>query len=98
MPIIEAAMRHKQSKPKAIEIEAVERLSANCSGPDQFTRMTEAMRHILTVPRTEILRREAEYNLQKALRPVKRGPKKKTVMITSITKPACPDPAAAPQV
>jgi hypothetical protein len=45
-------------------------------GPEAATRFENAMRKILAVPRSEMLRREAEYQKQAALKP-KRGPKRK---------------------
>ena len=45
-------------------------------GPEAQTRFTSAMKHILSVPREEMVRRESEYQAQSALRP-KRGPKPK---------------------
>jgi hypothetical protein len=44
-------------------------------GPEAATRFENAMRKILAVPRSEMLRREAEYQKQAALKP-KRGPKR----------------------
>ena len=79
--------------PKPIVIS--DEVAARCDGPDQFERTKAAMRHMLSVPRAEILRREAEYNLQKALRPVKRGPKKKAVLFVPGPNPG-PDPIAQP--
>jgi len=40
-------------------------------------RFTSAMKHILTIPKDEILRREAEYKAKAKLNPNKRGPKPK---------------------
>ena len=55
-----------------------------------FDRFTSAMKHILTVPKEEILRREAEYKAKANMNPRKRGPKPKA-------KPASsPGPDAAP--
>jgi hypothetical protein len=45
-------------------------------GAEAFTRFTSAMKHIVSVPREEIQRREAEYKAKAALSP-KRGPKPK---------------------
>ncbi len=45
--------------------------------PATQARFTEAMKKILSVPREEILRREAEYKKQSALNPNRRGPKLK---------------------
>jgi len=46
-------------------------------GPEAVTRFKSAMRRILSVPREELLRREAEYKAKAALNPRKRGPKPK---------------------
>jgi hypothetical protein len=46
-------------------------------GPEAAVRMDAAMRVILAVPHSEILRREAEYKKQADLNPRKRGPKRK---------------------
>jgi hypothetical protein len=58
-------------------------------GPEAWTRLTDAMKLILSVPRDEILRREEEYKRQSALNPNRRGPKPKQ-------KPASPGPDVAP--
>ncbi|MGA8030717.1 MAG: hypothetical protein WB992_26530 [Bryobacteraceae bacterium] len=55
-------------------------------GSEAFMRFKGAMKAILSVPREEILRREAEYKKQAALNPRKRGPKPKR-------KSVSPDPA-----
>jgi hypothetical protein len=61
-----------------------------CEGPEAEERFVNAMKAILAVPRSEILRREAEYKKQSALNPRKRGPKPKR-------KPASRAPAASPR-
>lgn len=43
--------------------------------PEAFTRFANAMKHILTVPKAEILRREAAYKAKADQNPKKRGPK-----------------------
>jgi hypothetical protein len=55
-------------------------------GPTALRRFKTAMKKILLVPRSEMLRREEEYKRQSMLNPRKRGPKPKL-------KPASPDPA-----
>ncbi len=45
-------------------------------GPEAFTRFDAGMKTILSVSREEMLRREAEWQKQNALKP-KRGPKPK---------------------
>ena len=46
-------------------------------GPDAHQRFVDAMRQVISIPREEILRREAEYKEKAALRRHKRGPKPK---------------------
>ena len=53
----------------------------------EYARFTAAMKHILSVPKEEILRREAEYKAKAALNPHKRGPKPKRPSVSH-------DPAA----
>ena len=43
----------------------------------EFTRFTQLVDRVLTVSKTEIVRREAEYEKQAALNPKRRGPKRK---------------------
>ena len=42
----------------------------------EFDRFSNLVSHVLSVPKTEILRREAEYEKQAALNPNRRGPKR----------------------
>ena len=44
-------------------------------GPEALSRFNAAMDKILSVSKTEMLRREAEYQKQSALNPNRRGPK-----------------------
>jgi hypothetical protein len=54
----------------------------------EFTQFANLVGHVLSVPKTEILHREAEYKKQSEQNPHKRGPKRKP-------KPsASPDPDA----
>jgi hypothetical protein len=46
-------------------------------GPQAATRFQRAMKTIIAVPRSEIQRRETEYQKQAALNPRRRGPKRK---------------------
>jgi hypothetical protein len=43
----------------------------------EFATFTNAVEHIMSVPKAEILRREAEYKKQADANPHKRGPKPK---------------------
>jgi hypothetical protein len=51
--------------------------SAISDGPDAFQRFDAMVGLILSVPREELARREAEYKAKAALNPHKRGPKPK---------------------
>jgi hypothetical protein len=42
---------------------------------EEFERLDTAMRKILSLPHSEIVRREDEYKRQSALNPKRRGPK-----------------------
>jgi hypothetical protein len=53
----------------------------------EYTAFKSLLRRVLTVPREEIKRREAEYQRQSKLSPNRRGPKPKP-------EPAGPDSAA----
>lgn len=46
-------------------------------GPAAFARFDALVRKVLSVPREEILRREAEYKRRSAMNPRRRGPKPK---------------------
>lgn len=46
-------------------------------GPPAFANFQNAMAKMLTVPKAELLRREANYKKVAAANPNKRGPKKK---------------------
>ena len=43
----------------------------------EYEAFTNAVEHLMAVPKAEILRREAEYKRQADLNPHKRGPKRK---------------------
>ena len=46
-------------------------------GPKAFTNFTNAMRKLISMPKAELLRREAAYKSLADANPNKRGPKKK---------------------
>jgi len=54
----------------------------------EYDAFTRAVDHLLSIPKAEILRREAEYKKQADANPRKRGPKRK------VKPSASPDPAA----
>jgi len=56
--------------------------------PNEFDAFTRVVDKVLSVPKTEILRREAEYKKRADANPRKRGPKRK------VTPSASPDPVA----
>jgi hypothetical protein len=62
----------KESKP--IDVSEV---AARYANADQFERFDAAVSKVLSVPRAELLRREAEYKRVAALNPKRRGPKTK---------------------
>ena len=59
-------------------------------GPEAFRQFDALVGALVAVPRSEILRREAEYKKKAALNPNKRGPKPKPS--------ASPFPDVAPRV
>ena len=61
-------------------------------GKEASDRFIAAMRHIIAVPRSEIAKREEEYQFHSALNPTRRGPKRKPLKIDG------PAPASLPQV
>lgn len=65
--------RMKPHKP--IDVSEVAAMYTNA---DQFERFDAAVSHVLSIPRAELLRREAEYKRVAALNPKRRGPKPKT--------------------
>jgi hypothetical protein len=60
---------------------------SSCS--TEFARFSSLVSQVLSVPKTEILRREAEYQKQSALNPKRRGPKRK------VKPSASPGPVAS---
>jgi len=52
-------------------------IAARYTEPDQFERFDAAVSKVLSVPRSVILAREAEYKRRSALNPNRRGPKRK---------------------
>jgi hypothetical protein len=59
-------------------------------GPEASARFIGAMRKILSVPHSEIIRREAEYKRQSASNPNRRGPKPKAASSASHGPDASP--------
>jgi hypothetical protein len=59
------------------------------NSPSEYRRFTSLVDQVLSVSKTEILRREAEYEKQAALNPKRRGPKRKPKSSSG------PDPAAS---
>jgi hypothetical protein len=51
-------------------------------GPEAAARFKNAMKTIVSVPRSEIVRREEEYRRQSMLNPRKRGPKPKRKVVS----------------
>jgi hypothetical protein len=49
----------------------------------EFDAFSSLVSRVLSVPKTEILRREAEYQKQAALNPKRRGAKRKTKLSAS---------------
>jgi len=47
------------------------------NGPEAWAKFQSVMRRIITVPREEMQRREAEYRKQSLANPNRRGPKPK---------------------
>lgn len=48
-------------------------------GPEAFARFDALVRKVLSVPHSEIMRREAEYKRQSLANPNRRGPKRKSM-------------------
>lgn len=67
-----------------------EDVAARYTNPDQFERFDAMVRKVLSVPHSEIVRRENEYKRRSELNPRKRGPKPKG-------ETACPGLRASPQ-
>jgi hypothetical protein len=64
-----------KAAPKPITIP--EEIAARYTNPDQFERFDAAVNKVLSVPRAELLRREAEYHKRSLANPNRRGPKPK---------------------
>jgi hypothetical protein len=67
-----------------------EDVAARYTNPDQFERFDAMVRKVLSVPHSEIVRREKEYKRRSELNPRKRGPKSKRESVS-------PGPPASPQ-
>lgn len=63
----------KMPKPVTISDE----IAARYDNPDQFERFDAAVTKVLSVPHSELLRREAEYKKRSLANPKRRGPKPK---------------------
>jgi len=50
----------------------------------EFSNFADLVKGVLSVPKTEILRREAEYEKQAAMNPKRRGRKRKTKSSASL--------------
>jgi hypothetical protein len=61
--------------PKPVTIPG--EIAARYDNPDQFARFDAAVTKILSVPHSELLRREAEYRKRSLANPKRRGPKPK---------------------
>jgi len=61
----------KKAKPTTIP----EEVAVRYPNPDQFERFDAAVSKVLSVPRAEFLRREAEYKKRSLANPHRRGPK-----------------------
>lgn len=59
-------MDYMKAKPEYIE------------GPEAFARFDALVRKVLSVPHSEIVKREAEYKRQSLANPKRRGPKPKS--------------------
>ena len=70
----------KQAKP----IEIPDDVAARYTNPDQFERFDATVRKILSVPHSEIVKREAEYKRRSEANPARRGPKRKVKPSASV--------------
>jgi hypothetical protein len=52
---------------------------------EEYNAFTDAVRSIMSVPKSEILRRDAEYRKQADANPRKRGPKRKVKPTASLS-------------
>ncbi len=71
---LESGTIQKISKPITIP----EQIAARYTNPDQFERFDAAVTKVLSVPHSELLRREAEYRKRSLANPKRRGPKPKS--------------------
>jgi hypothetical protein len=65
----------RPKEPKRVSIS--EELLSKCDLPNQPERFDAMVRKLLSVPHSEIIRREQEYKRRSALNPNRRGPKPK---------------------
>lgn len=55
---------------------------------EEYKAFTNSVEHLMAIPKTEILRREAEYKRQADLNPRKRGPKRRVKLPSASPGPA----------
>jgi hypothetical protein len=65
----------KSDSESKVSLSIPPEIAARYDNPDQFQRFDAAMTKVLSVPRSELLRREAEYRKRSLANPKRRGPK-----------------------
>jgi hypothetical protein len=58
-------------------------MKAKPKASEEFDRFTALVDQVIAVPRSEVLKREEEYQRQSAANPKRRGPKRKDAQIPS---------------
>jgi len=75
---LRGALWHYESRMRTTKpVSIPDDIAARYTDPDQFEKFDAAVRTILSVPRSVILEREAEYKRQSLANPNRRGPKPK---------------------